>query len=37
MKYKKLKIDFKDKRGSITDIFYKKIFNMWQLLTQNLM
>ena len=24
MKYKKLKIDFKDKRGSITDIFYKK-------------
>ena len=24
MKFKKLKIDFKDKRGSITDIFYKK-------------
>ena len=24
MKLKKLKIDFKDKRGSITDIFYKK-------------
>ena len=24
MKYKKLKIDFKDKRGSISDIFYKK-------------
>ena len=23
MKYKKLKIDFKDKRGTITDIFYK--------------
>ena len=24
MKFKKLKIDFKDKRGSISDIFYKK-------------
>jgi len=24
MKLKKLKIDFKDKRGSISDIFYKK-------------
>ena len=24
MKIKKLKIDFKDKRGSISDIFYKK-------------
>ena len=24
MKFKKLKFDFKDKRGSITDIFYKK-------------
>ena len=24
MKYKKLKIDFKDKRGTISDIFYKK-------------
>ena len=24
MKFKKLKINFKDKRGSITDIFYKK-------------
>ena len=24
MKYKKLKVNFKDKRGTITDIFYKK-------------
>jgi dTDP-4-dehydrorhamnose 3,5-epimerase-like enzyme len=24
MKYKKLKINFKDRRGTITDIFYKK-------------
>ena len=24
MKFKKLKIDFKDKRGTISDIFYKK-------------
>ena len=24
MKFRKLKFDFKDKRGSITDIFYKK-------------
>jgi dTDP-4-dehydrorhamnose 3,5-epimerase-like enzyme len=27
MKIKKLKVDFKDKRGSITDIFYKKNIN----------
>tara|TARA_B100000795_G_scaffold269543_2_gene259242 strand:+ start:1116 stop:1502 length:387 start_codon:yes stop_codon:yes gene_type:complete len=35
MKFKKLKINFKDKRGSIADIFYKKNINHVAIIKSN--